>query len=147
MKSRTLTGSALTHKDIQIGIVGANAKAGWAKLSHIPAINGLPGLKLAAVATRNGAQEAAEAFGAERWFSDPFAMICDEQIDLITIAVKLPAHREFLQVRCSAAASPERPSLATTHSSMTDSPSADATASISRRGEDCNCPLAVPPAA
>ena len=63
----------MTHKDIHVGIVGANAKAGWAKLSHIPAINGLPGLKLAAVATRNGAREAAEAFGAERWFSDPFA--------------------------------------------------------------------------
>jgi hypothetical protein len=35
------------------------------------------GLKLAAVATRNeqSAREAAEAFGADRWFSDPFAMI------------------------------------------------------------------------
>ena len=86
----------MTHKDIHVGIVGANAKAGWAKLSHIPAINGLPGLKLAAVATRNGAREAAEAFGAERWFSDPFAMIRDEQIDVITVAVKVPAHRDLV---------------------------------------------------
>jgi predicted dehydrogenase len=67
-------------------------------VSHVPAINGLPGLELAAVTTRTEqrAREAAEAFGADRWFSDPFAMIRDEQIDLVTIAVKVPAHRELV---------------------------------------------------
>ena len=67
-------------------------------MSHIPAINGLPSLKLAAVATRNeqSAREAAEAFGADRWFSDPFAMISDDRIDVITISVKVPAHRELV---------------------------------------------------
>ena len=88
----------MTQKDIRVGIVGANAKSGWARVSHVPAINGLPGLKLAAVATRNEqiAREAAQAFGADRWFSDPFAMICDDQIDVITIAVKVPAHRDLV---------------------------------------------------
>jgi predicted dehydrogenase len=87
----------VTQKEIRVGIVGANAKASWAKVSHVPAINGLPGLRLA-VATRNeqSAREAAEAFGADRWFSDPFAMIRDERIDLVTIAVKVPAHRELV---------------------------------------------------
>src|SRR5580692_11639826 len=87
----------MTEKEIHVGIVGANAKS-WAKVSHVLAINGLPGLKLAAVATRNeqSAREAAEAFGADRWFSDPFALIRDERIDVITIAVKVPAHREFV---------------------------------------------------
>jgi predicted dehydrogenase len=86
------------RKDIRVGIIGANAKSGWAKVSHIPAINGLPGLKLAAVATRNEqiAREAAEAFGADRWFSDPCAMIRDDRIDVITIAVKVPAHRDLV---------------------------------------------------
>jgi predicted dehydrogenase len=86
------------QKDIRVGIIGANANAGWAKMSHIPAINGLAGLKLAAVATRHEqiARQAAEAFGAERWFSDPFAMIRDEQIDVITVAVKVPAHRDLV---------------------------------------------------
>jgi predicted dehydrogenase len=87
----------MTQKDIHVGIVGANAKS-WAKVSHVPAINGLSGLKLAAVATRNeqSARKAAEAFGADRWFSDPFAMIRDEQIDVITISVKVPVHRELV---------------------------------------------------
>jgi len=86
------------QREIRVGIVGANAKSSWAKVSHVPAINGLPGLKLAAVATRKeqSAREAAEAFGADRWFSDPFAMIRDEQIDVVTIAVKVPAHRELV---------------------------------------------------
>ncbi len=50
------------------------------------------------MATRNeqSAREAAEAFGADRWFSDPFEMIHDDRIDLITISVKVPAHRELV---------------------------------------------------
>jgi len=43
----------MTPKELGVGLVGGNAKAGWAKVSHVPAIKGLPGLKLAALATRN----------------------------------------------------------------------------------------------
>jgi len=42
------------------------------------------------------AREAAEAFGAERWFSDPLAMIHDDLVDVVTISVKVPAHRELV---------------------------------------------------
>ncbi|WP_426424304.1 Gfo/Idh/MocA family protein [Bradyrhizobium genosp. A] len=85
----------MTNKEICIGIVGADTKASWAKVSHVPAINGLPGVKLAAVATRKeqSAREAAQAFGADRWYSDPLAMIRDERIDIVTVAVNVPAHR------------------------------------------------------
>jgi predicted dehydrogenase len=88
----------MTQKQICVGIVGANAQKSWANLSHVPAINGLSGLRLAAVATRNeqSARKAAEAFGADRWFSDPLAMIGDDQIDVITISVKVPMHRELV---------------------------------------------------
>ena len=87
-----------TQKQIRLGIVGANAKSGWAMVSHVPAINGISGLKLSAVATRNeqSAREAAKAFGADRWFSDPLAMMRDERIDVITVAVKVPDHRELV---------------------------------------------------
>jgi predicted dehydrogenase len=88
----------VTQRELRVGIVGADTQAGWAKVSHIPAINGLPFLKLAAVTTRDEqrAREAAEAFGADNWFFDPFAMIRDGGIDLITVAVKVPAHRELV---------------------------------------------------
>jgi predicted dehydrogenase len=55
----------MTQKQIHVGIVGANAKSSWAKVSHVPALNGLPGLKLAAVATRNE-QSARESFDEAR---------------------------------------------------------------------------------
>lgn len=88
----------MAQSDFRVGIVGASNKVSWAKLSHVPAIQGLSGVKLAAVATRNErrAREAAEAFGADRWFSDPFTMIRDDQIDLVTIAVNVPGHRELV---------------------------------------------------
>jgi len=88
----------MNHKELRIGIVGADAKASWAKKSHVPAINGLPGLKLAAVATRDqkSAREAAQAFDVDHWFADPFAMIHDDRIDIVTISVKVPAHRDLV---------------------------------------------------
>src|SRR5712675_603629 len=91
-------GAAMTQKEFRVGIIGADTKASWAKVSHVPAINALPGLRLAAVATRNeqSAWAAAKAFGTDRWFSDPYAMIRDDRIDIVTIAVKVPAHRELV---------------------------------------------------
>jgi predicted dehydrogenase len=88
----------MTQKDISVGIVGANSTASWAKVSHVPAIQSLRGVKLAAVATRSerSAREAAEAFGVDHWFSDPFAMIRDDRIDVVTIAVSVLAHRELV---------------------------------------------------
>ena len=94
----------MTQEEMRIGIVGADTKASWAKVSHVPAIKDLPGVRLAAVATRSGrsAREAAEAFDADRWYSDPFAMIRDDRIDIVTIAVKVPAHRELVLMALAA---------------------------------------------
>src|SRR6201993_2113651 len=88
----------MNPREFRVGIVGADAKASWAKVSQVPAIKHLAGVRLAAVATRSeqSAREAAEAFGADRWYSDPFAMIRDDRIDVVTIAVKVPAHRELV---------------------------------------------------
>lgn len=43
----------MTQNEIPVGVIGANADASSAKLSHAPAPKVLPGVKLAAVATRN----------------------------------------------------------------------------------------------
>ena len=88
----------MDEKRLQVGVIGADTKASWAKDSHIPAIAGLGNLELAAVATRReaSARAAAAAFGAKRWFADPLAMIRDDAIDLITIAVKVPDHKALV---------------------------------------------------
>jgi predicted dehydrogenase len=67
--------SVTQKKAIRVGIVGANANAGWARFSHVSVINGLPGVKLAAVATRNAGvapQDVRSSFeirGTEGWLN------------------------------------------------------------------------------
>ncbi|PCD01160.1 Gfo/Idh/MocA family protein [Halopseudomonas pelagia] len=88
----------MSNRQFRVGIIGADTQASWAGASHVPALQSQPSLVLAAVATRReeSARAAAEAFGAERWFADPYAMIRDDSIDVITVAVKVPAHRELV---------------------------------------------------
>ena len=88
----------------RVGIIGADTQASWAGASHIPALTAQPSLTLAAVATRRAesAKAAAEAFGAERWYADPYDMIRDETIDIITVAVKVPAHKDLVMAALKA---------------------------------------------
>jgi predicted dehydrogenase len=88
----------MSVKKIRVGIIGADTNASWAGASHVPAIHAQSNLVLAAVATRReeSAKAAAEAFGAECWYADPYELIRDESIDIVTIAVKVPAHRELV---------------------------------------------------
>ena len=87
-----------------VGIIGADTQASWAGASHIPALAAQPSLVLAGVATRReeSAKAAAEAFGAGRWYADPFKLIEDEGIDVVTIAVKVPAHHELVMAALAA---------------------------------------------
>lgn len=88
----------MSDKKFRVGIIGADTHASWAGASHIPALKAQSGLVLAAVATRReeSARAAAEAFGAESWFADPYAMIRDKSIDVVTVAVKVPAHKDLV---------------------------------------------------
>ena len=88
----------MSNNKFRVGIIGADTKASWAGASHVPALAAQPFLVLHAVATRReeSAKAAAEAFGAGRWFSDPYAMIAEKNIDVVTVAVKVPAHKELV---------------------------------------------------
>ncbi|MFF2638900.1 Gfo/Idh/MocA family protein [Streptomyces niveus] len=88
----------MSNSVIRVGVIGADTKASWAGASHIPALAAQPQFTLAAVATRHeeSARSAAAAFGAERWFADPYELIGDPSIDLVTVAVKVPAHRDLV---------------------------------------------------
>src|SRR4051794_11403393 len=88
----------MSHRKIRIGIIGADTKASWAQVSHVPALQGHPRAELVAVATRHkdSARAAAAAFGVEKWFADPVDMMSEEGIDVVTVSVKVPAHRELV---------------------------------------------------
>lgn len=94
----------MPHSKFRVGIIGADTQASWAGASHIPALVNQPQMMLAAVATRReeSARAAADAFGAERWFADPYAMIRDENIDVVTVAVKVPAHKDLVMAALAA---------------------------------------------
>ena len=86
-------------KLLRVGIIGANPDGGWARESHIPALRMVPGFDLAAVAgrTQQAADAAAQAFGIGKAFGSAADMFQDPTIDLVTVAVTLPAHRELLK--------------------------------------------------
>ncbi len=82
---------------LRVGIIGASAGRGWAKISHVPAVQGLAGLELAAVATNDqkSADAAAAAFGV-KGYADAQAMLRDPAVDLVAVAVKVPDHRKLV---------------------------------------------------
>ena len=84
-------------RTLKVGIIGASAGRGWAKISHVPAVQGLPGLELAAVATndKQSADDAAKAFGVTG-HANAAALFDDHAIDIVAVAVKVPAHRELV---------------------------------------------------
>ena len=88
----------MSNTPLRVGIVGANAKRAWAKDAHVPALATLPGLTLEAVSARTQplADEAAAAFGAKRAFGDSLAMVRDPGIDIITVTIRVPEHREIV---------------------------------------------------
>ena len=83
---------------LRVGIIGASARGGWAAGSHVPAVQQLAGLELAAVATRDqaSADAAAAAFGARKGYGRAADLIRDPDIDLVTVGVKVPDHRPLV---------------------------------------------------
>jgi predicted dehydrogenase len=86
------------HNMLRVGIIGANARGGWAQDSHVPAVQGLAGLSLAAVATNSQetADEAAHVFGVNKAYPNGLALIADPDIDIVTVATRVPDHRALV---------------------------------------------------
>ena len=84
---------------IRVGIVGASASGqGWAPLSHLPALELLPEYELVAVCTAHAdtAAAAAAKYGVSRAFHEYHAMVREPDIDLVSVVVKVPSHREVV---------------------------------------------------
>ncbi len=83
---------------LRVGIIGASAEGGWARDGHVPAVQGLAGMELAAVATnsRKTADAAAKAFGVSASYGSGMELIRAGGIDLVTVATRVPDHRELV---------------------------------------------------
>ncbi len=91
-------------KTLGVGIIGASAERGWAKISHVPAVQHLAGLELVAVASGSQAKAdaAAKAFGANFGYAEAKDLIQDPAVDVVTVAVKVPDHRDLVLAALSA---------------------------------------------
>lgn len=83
---------------LRVGVIGANPNRSWAKDSHIPALRSLEDVQLAAVATtsRASADAAAAAFGVRAAYDNPSALITSPDIDIVSVCVRVPYHRELV---------------------------------------------------
>lgn len=79
---------------LRVGIIGANASGGWAGEAHVPAVQGLAGMTLAAIATASPrtADEAARTYGVAKAYGNGLDLIADPEIDVVTVATQVQHH-------------------------------------------------------
>ncbi len=83
---------------VRVGLVGASpARTGWSSVAHIPALHAANGIELAAVCTSRpeSAAAAGEAFGVPS-FHDVHDLAAQEDIDVVSVVVRVPKHRELV---------------------------------------------------
>ena len=82
---------------IGVGIIGASPGTGWAAAAHVPALQALPQYALRAVATSRAesARLACAVWDVDA-FDDPRQLIAHPEVDLVVVAVKVPAHDDLV---------------------------------------------------
>lgn len=86
---------------LRVGIVGATVTpggSGWGANAHAPALQALPNFELKAVCTAHEetAKASAEKFGADLAFHDINQMVAHPDVDLVTVVVRVPWHRDLV---------------------------------------------------
>jgi len=86
---------------IRVGIVGATVTpggSGWGANAHAPALQALPNFELKAVCTAHeeSAKASADKFSADLAFHDINQMVAHPDIDLVSIVVRVPWHKDLV---------------------------------------------------
>jgi predicted dehydrogenase len=88
-----------------VGIVGVEPGRSWAARGHIPALRALPEIfKIIGVAntTKASAEAAAAATGLPRAFADVAELVAAPEVDIVTVAVKVPPHLNIVRAAIEA---------------------------------------------
>jgi predicted dehydrogenase len=89
----------------KVGIVGLQPGRSWAARAHIPALRALSlTFEIVGVAntSRASAEAAAAATGLPRAFADVAELIAAPEVDIVTVTVKVPPHREIVKAAIEA---------------------------------------------
>lgn len=81
---------------LRVGVIGADPR-GFGVRAHIPAVQAVEGLELAAICTAHDetARRAAARYGVPKWFGGVEGLLSDSEIDMVTIAVRPRFHLEL----------------------------------------------------
>ena len=87
-----------------VGIIGVNPVRGWAATAHIPALRALPNYEIRGLSAHSEgtARAAGEAFGVGAVFSDHEQLVNRPDIDVVSVTVRAPLHRELVSAALEA---------------------------------------------
>jgi predicted dehydrogenase len=95
----------MTAKRFNVGIVGVQPGRSWAARAHIPALRALSAtFDIVGIAnsSKASAQAAAAEMGLARAFADVAELIAAPEVDIVTVAVKVPPHFEIVKAAIEA---------------------------------------------
>lgn len=89
---------------IRVGVIGANPNGSWGTYAHIPALQASEQLQLNGVATsrQETARQTADKFGIPHAFGDPRALVVSDDIDVVSVCVRVPHHFELVEMALEA---------------------------------------------
>lgn len=87
------------EKKVRVGIIGGSINNGWAKGTHIPAIEHLDELELTAVGTSNmeSAKKSAEAFKATHAFDKVQDLAQNPDVDMVVVSINVKEHYDAVK--------------------------------------------------
>lgn len=95
----------MTRQRFRVGIVGLQPGRSWAARAHVSALRALSEtFEIAGVAntSRASAEKAAAATGLPRAFANVAELIAAPEVDIVTVAVKVPHHLEIVKAAIGA---------------------------------------------
>ncbi|MDQ0208654.1 Gfo/Idh/MocA family protein [Alkalicoccobacillus murimartini] len=87
------------NKKLRVGIIGGSINNGWAKGTHIPAIEQLDDLELKAVSTSNmkSAVKSADAFKAPYAFDNAEQLAQETNVDMVVVSINVKEHYDAVK--------------------------------------------------
>ena len=94
----------MNNKKLRIGIIGGSVNNGWARTTHIPAVQQLSELELSAVSTSSmeSAEKSAREFKADHAFADASELSKHPEVDMVVVSINVKDHYDAVKEVISA---------------------------------------------
>jgi len=94
----------MNNKKLRVGIIGGSVNNGWARTTHIPAVQQLPELELSAVSTSSmeSAEKSAREFKADHAFTDASKLSKHPEVDMVVVSINVRDHYDAVKEVVSA---------------------------------------------